>query len=509
MGLFSFITRPFVAGQIVRTAEQEGVEAAARALRLASETGEPALWLEVAERLLQSGRREEAALLLRSAPDGPEVIELRAAAAASAEEARPLLERAVELQPGNESAAAALAAELVAAGELERAAALLHPFREGLAAETALVLGEALFGLERFEEALDVVRPHVLAHEADARSMLSAGLSRTDVAQQLRGLHDELVSLVAGDEGLTVDLAARRQLDGSSAINHKLLAKSLMLDRPRLAPVLELRSVEATRALGEGLRAEGKDEATVLVQLAQAELRRGATRDAHALFTRARGHAADHYGASLGEAVALDMLQRSLVAKAERLPKLAAPAALAQLVPDWPALTPLEQRVVVASIEPLSWMLPELAREGCRVRVLPLDVRPVDLPELADLAGASVEDDHRSWEGIEGLASSTLAVAKVETLVDVTPHGWTFAHEFAHLCELRLPGPVRGRLDALFERALEAEYAFEQYALKNVHEFFAVNYQHALCERYGITLEREHDEDGLLAEALRLYDRPD
>lgn len=59
-----------------------------------------------------------------------------------------------------------------------------------------------------------------------------------------------------------------------------------------------------------------------------------------------------------------------------------------------------------------------------------------------------------------------------------------------------------------FERALEAEFAFEQYALSNVHEFFAVNYQHALCERYGIRLEREHDDEGLLAEAIALYAAP-
>ncbi|MBL8917326.1 MAG: hypothetical protein JNJ54_00575 [Myxococcaceae bacterium] len=508
MGLLSFLTRPIVAGQIARVAEREGVEAAVRALSLASDGRDPGLWLDVADRLLRADRREDVAQLLRSAPDCPEVLAARASVSGSADEATTLLERAVELRPANEGTAAALAAELVAKDELERAVALLEPFRDGLSEQSALILGEALFGLERHEDALEVVRPHVLAHEADARSIMGAGISRTDVAQQLLALHNELVSLVAGDEGLTVDLAARRQLDGGAAVNHRLLARSLMLNRPRLAPTLELRSVEATAALGTELRANGKDEATALVQLGQAALRRGAVRDARELFNRARELAPDHFGASLGDAVCLDILQRDLVSKAGSLPHLTTPPAIEAVVPDWAALTPLERRVVVASIEPLEWMLPVLAAQGCRVRVLPLDVRPVDLPELAELSGTRVDGDHRSWEGIEGLASSTLAVVKVETLCDVTPNGWTFGHEFAHLCELRLPAAVRGRLDALYERALDAEYAFEQYALQNVHEFFAVNYQHALCERYGIALEREHDDEGLLAEAIRLFAPP-
>lgn len=68
-----------------------------------------------------------------------------------------------------------------------------------------------------------------------------------------------------------------------------------------------------------------------------------------------------------------------------------------------------------------------------------------------------------------------------------------------------MPNAARRRLDALSLRTHESEYAFEQYALKSVHEFSAVNDQRLLCQRYGVPLNRERDEEGLLDAALELF----
>ncbi len=72
-----------------------------------------------------------------------------------------------------------------------------------------------------------------------------------------------------------------------------------------------------------------------------------------------------------------------------------------------------------------------VAKAGAEIRILRIDVRATDLPELADARGFRVEADHRSWQGIEGLAGKQLSAVKIAELDEVTLRGCTFAHGLA------------------------------------------------------------------------------
>jgi len=91
---------------------------------------------------------------------------------------------------------------------------------------------------------------------------------------------------------------------------------------------------------------------------------------------------------------------------------------------------------------------------------------------------------------------------KVETLLDVTQEGWTFAHEFAHLVERILPPAAQLSLEPLFERACNTSYAFHSYQLRDPHELFAVAYTDFLLLRYHLPSELCLDDEGALKAVL-------
>jgi hypothetical protein len=80
-----------------------------------------------------------------------------------------------------------------------------------------------------------------------------------------------------------------------------------------------------------------------------------------------------------------------------------------------------------------------------------------------------------------------------------------FAHELAHLAHHHAPDEMCARIDALYERALEAEYVITGYQSTNSAEFFAVAYTDYLAHLYELPFARELDEDGLVEETFALF----
>jgi hypothetical protein len=247
-----------------------------------------------------------------------------------------------------------------------------------------------------------------------------------------------------------------------------------------------------------------------LCQLAIAELRRGKKLDtARKLFEEACERDREHFGAQLGLGAVLSSEQHGWRRLVRDLAPLPAPHGIERLVPDWPALEENERKVVALSVAPLAREARLLAEAGQRVLILPVDVRVTDIPELAHLADERVaHGDRRSYAAIGGIASmsSGVACAKIESLLDITQSGWTFAHEFAHLAERMLPEDRQAELTALYERALKVEYAFSPYQLRNQHELFAVAYTDWLCDRFGILSELQFDDEGTMRAVFDFFD---
>lgn len=160
-----------------------------------------------------------------------------------------------------------------------------------------------------------------------------------------------------------------------------------------------------------------------------------------------------------GLAAVHDFQELVLFARVARLEPLPCPPGLADIVPDFRALTDREQSIAIASIYPLRGSLTLLRELGARIHLLPIDVRTVDLPEWHADSGQRLENDLRALDALGGAASRDhcLAAARAEELWDIaSPGGFTFGHEFAHLAlfAMREPGPVV----QLYERALEVPY---------------------------------------------------
>jgi hypothetical protein len=266
-----------------------------------------------------------------------------------------------------------------------------------------------------------------------------------------------------------------------------------------------LKTVQEYEQLGKELLEKDPKSAVGMCQLGIAALRRGDDRRAVELFEAARDAGPSHFGALLGSGAARQIDQRNLYREALRLPEGVAWPGLAEVVPAWPALTGLERRVVCASVEPLKWFLPRLAEAGARMHILPLDVRVVDLPEFASAQEERMENDHRSLAAIGGVAQHGIACARIESLLDVSEDGWTFAHEFAHVAHHVFDEDTQRTIEDLHHRANGEDelYAFSQYQLSNPFEFFACAYVDHLLETH-LGADKLHGEpEGVALETRR------
>jgi tetratricopeptide (TPR) repeat protein len=418
--------------------------------------------------------------------------------------------RLVELVPGALEPVYNHAGLLLAAGRPAEALAVVEASPYAREPTLALKRGEALLALDRKEEALellDAIRDH---YDRELR----AGLVSREDWQHLRELHDEASRLadsarseLHGHETLVIQPAVAGKLDARAGVNYRLLGESLMVSAPPLADgstALEPVSVATARA-DRMLKADPQD-AHALCLKGSALLRQGKLDAARGRFEKAAALDGRCFAAFLGLGAVLDHERYGLRGAAEGLPEYAEPEGLDVIVPDLPALTPLERRVVCASAAPLAGALPAVAAAGARIRLLPIDVRPTDLPELS-LAKRERTDDHRSFDAIGGLAGQRLAVARIDELLDVvSDHALVFAHELAHLAFFHLDGELRAQVKALYREANELGWVAEAYALENPDEFFAVSYTDWLRQRYGLPLRREPDEAGIFDRLAAVFE---
>jgi tetratricopeptide (TPR) repeat protein len=463
-------------------------------------------WTSLADTLTEKGRKEEARRAAQHAlaamPDHWNALLVLAELDQVDDPRRTTAtyRRLHQLDPRNELVARVLADRLFDEHALEDALDVLSTAPDS--AEVELLRAKIFASDGRVEDALAPLRSLLARADRDRRSGFGVAIPQ-DVLSEAETLHDGLIAKLHGAEQVVVEHAARGSLAVRSGHNHTLLAKSKMIGSPRIAPVLELLSPEATWQLGIELREKGRS-ATALCQLGASELRRGRAAAAQEHFEEARALDSEHFGAELGYGAALSCEDGGWIDLVAQLPEPPAPPAVETLVPAWSALGPPERKVVIASLAPFSAAVQSLASAGLRVHILPLDVRITDRPELARLAGERAEDDHRGYDALGGVAAHAegIACVKVEELLDVTQEGWTFAHEFAHLAERALTPAAQQHLEALFARACATSYAFHSYQLRNQCELFAVAYTDFLLVRYQLPSELRLDDEGALEAVL-------
>lgn len=471
------------------------------------------VWAELGDRLLEADSvelaREAASRALAVDPDNWSAL----VTVGSLDERAGLFASAIKtyfrlhkLRPGHLEVASVLGDLLLKEGRSDRAVEVTQALKSAADPRHRVLHAKALFAARRSREALEVLHEVVGWYDQQLRHAQFGGDVPPQEMQEARALHSEALASLHGREAVAVDQAVRHGLDARAGVNFRLLAASLMVRSVRLAPSLALESAAETERAGREILGSEPTSAIGLVQLGIAALRSRHDREALAHFEAAHEADPTNFAAELGRGAALEYDQKGLDSLVSRLKDREPPPGLVEVVPDWPVLNSTERRVVCASVFPLRSLLPKLAAQGCRILILPIDVRPTDLPELAELRGERHEDDHRSWEAVGGLAGAKLACAKVEDLLHVGADGWVFAHEFAHLAERALPPAAREALERLFEDARRHEYAFEQYQLGNLHEFFAVSYADYLTRRSGFPLNRELDEDGQLARVFEFFD---
>ena len=396
-------------------------------------------------------------------------------------------QRVVAGATGEPAPALALAELLITTEQLDDAIALLRPLAHVHDREVKARLAEALFLRGESEEALAILDEVCAQYEAQLREPWSVPdrqglISRAEHASRLR---DDVYAELHGREA-TIELAAAAgRLDARAGVNYRLLGARLASQSQRVAEVLELEDPDATEKRGQ---AYGPKNALGVALVGSSHLRRGDLRTARKSFERASELDGRCFAAFFGLGAVLDHEKHDLQRRAERLRVAAEPTSeLEQVVPDWPALTELERRVVWASVGPCAHWLPHLAKRAVKMRVLPIDVRATDIGLFEHIAGKRASDDHRSYDALSGVATARGAIAKIEELLDIaSDHAWTFAHEFAHLVYFHLDDAHGAPFMSLFERAREVGYATTSYALKNDDELFAVSYTEYLRQRYEL-----------------------
>lgn len=408
---------------------------------------------------------------------------------------------------------AELSEQLIALDRAAEAEQILLPAEESVEPRLLRLLGKARFAQGRMQEALSPLERAMAIHEQLARSdPFSSGqpVHDEDYAE-LEALRTEAFATVHGQEAVVVDAARRRKLDTRAGVNFTLLAAHQMLGAPCRAPSLELLSLEKTRALADVLLQANPSGGTGHVQRGVVALREGRFGNAEKHFERALELSPDDFAPLLGKGAARTLDQQHVLKNLKHLPEAGALEGLEQVFPDWPALTERERRIVHASVLPLRQFLPRLAEGGYRVRILPLDVRASDLPELAEWRDERAGDDHRTFEALHGVAVGNMAIAKIEALQSLEPgaQGWVLAHEFAHLVLFAGSEQLQARVHKLLRRATRTGYVGSEYQKQNDDEFFACAYTEYLARRYGLDAEQELDDRGVGTEILSFFEELD
>lgn len=484
-------------GRAETLATTRGLEAALAELSSVKVPMTDALAL-LAEKLAQKNQlqlgKEVASLAKATAPDHWNARLTLASCHAGLGEANEAAAEYRELnrEKASEPLAVILAGQLLAAGQVEEALQVLEPYQHSEQPRTHIAYARACFAGGKLERALEVLDHAVRFYDAE-RSRGFGSAYDEEEATAVNQLRDELIASLGGEEEVVADHAARRQLDGRAGENFRLLAGKAMVSSKRIAPRLILLRNGELRALGEELM-KGGDEVRGLCQLGTAAWRDGSANEALELFEKAAALDRSHFGVQVGTAAARLELQYNVRAHALRLPVVEAPEGVERVIADWDALTDLERRAVLFQVAPFSSRFQELRERGAQLRILPFDVRTMDLPEFEGEKDQRF-DDHRSLAALHGLCGDRLAVVSLADVCDTSAErGVTLAHEFAHLVHVGLPPEADEEIHRLHGRACENEWAWAQYQLGNHYEFFACTYVEFLLHENGLDVGRPIDD---------------
>lgn len=471
-------------------------------------------WVKLAGMLLDDPKQKNQALvrdlLERSLSAAPGDIDaLLTLADLEIEENRPecaarIYRRILTMHPDRQKISLALAILLLQMNRVEEALKILDGISMVLSIEESLRLGEALFGADEVERAVEVLGSGLEECRSQMKSTFDNNLLY-ELYQEISAVHDEAYAELHGREAVVAAYAEGHDLDTGAGVNYALAGRLRMTGSDRIAVKLELEPPEESERTGLALIEEGR-ASLGLTHRGCSLLRKGKAQKAEKLFRKACNADEGNFAAYLGLGASLDAQKYRFFAKLKTLPNMPVSPLLSRVVPDYDALTETEKRVVRASIHPLRAGLYLLWARNAVIRILPLDVRSTDLPELERYTGQRT-DDHRVYEAIDGLATARMAIASITDLMDVeSPGGWVFAHEFAHMVFFYLDDRRRSELHKLRRLAIETGCLFCAYFSKNPDEFFAGAYQEYLRFRYGCTTYMLYDEQGVLAEIFSYFD---
>jgi hypothetical protein len=388
-------------------------------------------------------------------------------------------------QPGHVPAADHLIRCLLAQGEHSRAQRLLE--RASRSEPVFQLLRAELFlANDEIDEAAALVRQVSARAEGKMQEGIFEGSDGywRNIFERSERLRTSMLHAIEGREAVLRDAARSGKLLPNSGVNHTLVGQAAMASSPRIASRLTLAHPTQAAAHALGVLAEQPTDRLARVRLAEAALRTGKLAEAEAGFRSLVHEDASYFPGQLGLGAVLLQRQTHSVALVRALPEVALDPRWLQVIVDWEVLLPDERKVVACSAAPLAKALPGLLASGSTIRLLPIEVRPVDLPETGHLEG-HVSDDGRNLNGIGGFAlRAGTAVARIEGLCAIG-HGWVFAHELAHLAFFALPEVEQQAFEALFEQGRQMEWAWMEYQRSNVDEFFAVTYEQRLLRTHG------------------------
>lgn len=365
--------------------------------------------------------------------------------------------------------------------------------------------------LERYEEGLELLESLLRFYENRIKHAMSEDEFEEirNTMQEIQLLHDDVYVNVHDQTSLILHYAKRGNLDVSSGNNYILMGQSLMPHAEHSPASVVLQTPQHMVDWADTVLVDEADDPLALTQKGLASMRWLAFDDALSFLQNACDSENPHFAAYLAYGSILSCQKHRWLDALYCLPETSSTPMpteqLTSVVTDLGVFTPEETRVVHASVFPLRGSLSILSQEEVTIRVLPVDVRATDLPEYEELL-QQFSEDRRAYEASTGLATPKVAMAKVEDLMNVSgEHGWTFAHEFAHLAYFHLPEPWREVIHSLFADALEAHYSFGSYQLSNDDEFFAGAYVDYLLWKYDIE-EPLMDEHGIRADIYAVFD---
>jgi tetratricopeptide (TPR) repeat protein len=457
---------------------EELFEEASEALRLAA-SADPTRWM---------------AVWLPTLPESAPISE-------AAAKIREILHR----KPEHSTLRAALANALRIRGQTDEAIELVERWTWSDPALT-VIWAQLLAEQGRDREAISVLDQLIESLNRQLRANIMRDTAAQESLRAAEALSDDLRSGILGQEARVEAALARGRLDRWSGANFRLIGQSLMARSPQIATHTRLASLPDDEARSARLLASQPYDPAASCLQGMCKLRNGLFEEAAELFKSAREADSSWFPASLGLGAVMTLQQARAWSALEDLEECRLPEGLAVVLPDLGALTHQEKRCVAASASPLRAVLPRLAQRGIHLWILPLDVRPTDLSELADLDTVR-SSDGRALRAIDGMATPKLAVSRIEDLLDtVSDHGWVLAHELAHLVFFHLPPSWRDEVIGLHLRALGSSYACTQYAQKNPDEFFAVAFVDWLNIRYHRPSAPILDDQGIVAAVMSVFD---